>query len=178
MTRLTPYSGSSAQRLTAMINQDNRSTLRLGIDFSFGLPTSFEGEGRNTQVVMTPVPGTRFKGPETVYYKRLTLDSLNRLPEGSVIPVEIPQGAFWIHDILPRINAGLGLSLTPEEVINQYHDEETPTYPLRIDSSKSLAWVDSEFTFIVVREEPAVDVPLTDVIPVNYLSGLEYRELQ
>lgn len=178
MTRLTPYSGLSAQRLTAMINQDNRSSLRLGIDFTLGLPQEFEGEGRNTQVVMTPVPGTRYKGPETVYYKRLALDALNRLPEGSVLPVEIPQGPFWIHDILPQINEGLGLNLTAEEVVNQYHEEEFPSYPLRIDSSKSLAWVDFEFTFVVVRKQSPVDIPLTEVIPNNYLSGLEYREAQ
>ena len=176
MDRLRPYSGLSAYRLTAMINKDNRKSLRLGIDFTFGPPAEFEDEeGRNTQVVITPVFGSRFKGPETVYYKRLSLTALNRLPQGSVLSVAVPPGSFWIHDILPRINEGLGLNLSPGEVVNEFFEDELLAYPLRIDSSVSLTWIDSEFTFVVERETTPVDVPLSEAIPNNYLSGLEYH---
>lgn len=177
MANPKPYGGSSAQRLTAMINRDNQGSLQLGIHFTFGEPSEFLDEyGRNTQVTMTPVPGTHFRGPETIYYKRMSLDVLANLPGGFVQPVLVPRGPIYIHDILPRINAALGVDLEPEEVVDEYFEEELDVYPLRIVNSASLAWVESGFTFAIEREPDSPTIPLLAAIPTNLLSGLQYQE--
>lgn len=179
MANLTPYSGSSAQRLTAVINKDNHKELRLGADFTFGLPIDFEEIEqrvvvRNTQVLLVPVFGTRYH-PEYVFYERLTLQALYDLPEGYIAPVVVPPGSFYIHDILDSINAALGLNLAADEVVNAFFEEELDAYPLHTLNDVCLAWLDSDFTFTVNRDGTSTPIPLTQAIPNNVLSGLIYH---
>jgi len=118
MATQRPYAGSSAERLTALINKDNNSEIREGVDFYFGVPEAYtDTEGRNTQIVLTPIPGRPFNPVQkTVFYKRLELAALSRLPEGMVKTVRIEAVPFSIHEILGALNAALGVDLQPDEV--------------------------------------------------------------
>jgi hypothetical protein len=111
---------------------------------------------------------------EWVFYRRLGLTALDRLSEGFIQPVIIPTTPFRIHDILPQINAALGLDLSPDEVVDQTFFAVQDDYPLRIIEANSLAWFDSDFRFKAVVESPGEEIPLSFAIPNTELNGLFY----
>lgn len=177
MANLTPYRGLSTQRLTAMINQDNRSALRHGVDFTFGQPELFaDNNGRNTRVKLISLKPDRYRD-EWVYYRRLPLTALDRLPSGMVHPVAIASLPFSIHQILPQLNAALGLDLVPSEVQDANFSTPQSDYPLRIVDANSVAWYDSDFHFKAVFPEPPLDMWLSERLPNTQLSGLLYGNL-
>lgn len=174
MATLTPYSGLSTSRLTAMINQDNRSALRYGVDFTFGQLEPFAGNGgRNTRVKLVSLKPQRYRD-EWVYYRRLPLTALDRLPEGTVKPVTIASLPFSIHQILPQLNTALGLDLVPSEVEDAIFSTPQSDYPLRIVDANSVAWHNSDFHFKAVFPEPPVEMWLSERLPNTQLSGLFY----
>lgn len=174
MDHLTPYGGLSTNRLTAMINQDNRSALRYGVDFTFGQPELFAGTGgRNTRVKLVSLKPNRY-WDEWIYYRRLPLTALDRLPEGMVKPVPISSLPFSIHQLLPQINAALGLDLVQEEVEDATFFAPQSDYPLRIVDANSVAWYNSDFHFKAVFPEPPVEMWLSERLPNTQLSGLFY----
>lgn len=173
MAIVKPYSGLSSDRLTELINSDNRSALVEGVDFTYGNPIGYSGPAnRNTQVTITPVSGAKYKGPKDLHYRRLELSVLDNLPPGSVAKVEIPSLPFSIHGILNEINIALGLNLTVDEVHDATFDEKLPEYPLRINEDISLAWLDVDYQFKV--HHIGDNIPLEDVIVFNVLDGLEF----
>lgn len=172
MSDTNPYQGSSAQRLTDLINNDNDTTLVLGSDFTFGPMSVYVDEaGRNTQVALIPGPGTRYKAA-TVHYTRLGIDTLSELPDGSLKAVAVGPTPIVIHDILPQINFALGLTLTVDEVQNNTFGERLDSYDLTIRENASLAWLGSTFQF--AARHPDEPVPIDEVFLITNLSGLEY----
>lgn len=175
MADTTPYVGLSPSRLTELINQDNNSNLQLGVDFTFGAPSGYsDAQGRNTQVTMTPVPGTNWPKPETVHYTRLALTILNDLPVGWVQPVAIPNIPFTLANLLDRINVALGINLTQDEIVNTVYTTPQSSYRLPINESISLAWIDSDYEF--PASLPGGDIPLAQAITNNVLNGLTYLQ--
>jgi hypothetical protein len=173
MDIVTPYAGASEDRLTALINQDNMSQLQLGVDFTFGLPSSYsDAQGRNTQVVITPVPGANYAGPETLHYVRLPLTVLEALPEGFIQTVQIPALPFRLSDLLDSINTALGLNLAADEIVDQQFVYPQTSYPLPINQSLSLAWIDSDYEFPANVENPVIQ--LDSVITQRVLSEMVY----
>lgn len=174
MDGLLPYGGSSITRLTALINKDNSSQIRYGIDFTFTLPESnTQKPGKDTKIFVLPKPSKLYYDkPIPIYYKRLTLTALDRLPEGMVNPVFIPSVPFTIHDILPQINEALGIDLLAKEVVNAEHVEVLPRYPLRIVEGMSVAWIDSDYEFPAVHDR--TEIPLSSIITTTVMSGLTY----
>jgi hypothetical protein len=175
MPTITPYAGLSNNRLTAMINQDNGGNLQEGVDFTYGVPSTIEGNGgRNTTITLTPVPGSQYTAPQNVNYWRLGIDILGNLPEGSLDVVPVPTAPnFSIHSILGYINASLGLMLTPDEVENTVYTESQDTYTLTILPG-SLAWAESSYDFAAAPGDGAV--PLASVVIETALEGLDYVE--
>lgn len=171
----TPYAGSSAQRLTDLINSDNDTTLQLGVDFTFGAPSAYvDASARNTKVTMTPVPGTPWPKPEVIHYTRLALTVLDDLPVGWVKPVLISNMPFTLSDMLAAINEALGLNLTPDEIVNTVFSTVQDSYRLPINNNVSLAWIDSAFTFKPAW--PSGLIPLAWAIKNTVLNGLTYRQ--
>lgn len=169
----TPYAGSSAQRLVALINQDNASNLQLGVDFTFGLPLPYsDAKGRNTQVSLIPSATSKWRSPETIHYTRLSLRVLRELPSGWIQPVLIANAPFSLQDVLDSINSALGINLDIEEIVNVQYDALQATYRLPINEQVSLAWIDSDFVFPAVFAN--VDIPLDTAIAQKALSGLTY----
>lgn len=175
MPTLTPYIGTSVDRLTKMINQDNGKQLQVGVDFTYGTPVTVTSgkDGRNTKVTLTPIPGTKYEkdGPKDVFYWRLGIDALGRLPAGSLDEVQVPNVPFKIHAILPLINQALGLNLLPEEVENTEYTVQADSYTLTIVEG-SLAWKPSSYTF--AAHNTGEDIPLASVVVNTNLNGFEY----
>lgn len=145
MSDQKPYSGTSKDRLTALINQDNNTSLVENVDFTYGIPEVFSGNnGRNTRIKLTPLTGE--KSEAYVNYWRLSITALDQLPDGYIEVVQIPQLPFTIHSVLDAINTALGLDLTPDEVVNETHTEPKTSYPLKIRTG-SFAWLPSTYYF-------------------------------
>lgn len=173
---ITPYAGTSAARLTAMMNSDNAgqsngsqvyTALQLGVDFTFGDPQAYtDSDGRNTEA---PVIVNRpdYQNTDMVQFTRLPLTVLNQLPPSYVDPVLISKVPFKLSDILPAINDALGLDLDVSEIRDQEYDTLQPQYLLPIDSTKSLAWIDSDFQF-------NAKVSLVGLITTTTLNGLYF----
>lgn len=174
MDGLKPYGGSSIARLTALINKDNSSQIQYGVDFTFTLPASnFEKPGKDTKIYVLPKPSKLYyDDPIPIYYKRLSLTALERLPEGMVRSVFIPKVPFTIHEILPQINDALGIAITAKEVVDEEHVEVLPRYPLRIADGLSVAWIDSDYAFPAVHDR--TEIELSTIITTTSLSGLTY----
>ncbi len=147
---ITPYAGTSANRLTALINQTNASELVEGVDFVYSELTVSAKPGFNTAIVLhAKKPG---KGHSTAYYNRLSLDVLNDLPDDMLLPVVIPSYPTSTHRVLDRINRALGLALTEQEVIDEPYASYQELAVLKINGSTgSRAWLESEYLFYVVE---------------------------
>lgn len=148
-----PYAGTSRSRLTLMLNLANGVNRVENVDFTYGNPVVEIDlpHGKNTSVVITPVAGTLFRGPVKLHYDRLSINILDSLPAGSIRPAVIPTAPFWMRQHLDEINAALGLDLLPDEVVNDYVTSTASRYRLRIDGTKSHAWIESHYDFVSVR---------------------------
>ena len=172
MSNPKPYGGTSAARLTALVNRFNASSLVYGLDITFNAPRSYVGENdANTVVTIVPLryPG-RYSAAD-VGYTRLPISALDQLPQGFIKPVQIHSVPFSVHGILPRINEALGLDLVPTEVENIVFEESEDFYTLTIKEG-SLCWLPSS---VVFSAEHVVDVSLSSIITVTVLNGLTYR---
>lgn len=171
MSTLRPYGGTSVARLTTLVNRANRSNLIYGVDFTFGPPTAEDiDEERNTKIEIVPKDTKRYKAAD-VYYQRLPIYVLNLLPEEFIRPIEIPARPFTIHEVLPKINEALGLDLVPEEVEDTAHDGVSESCLLTLKEG-SLTWLPSS---VEVAIRYMVDIPLSSIIQVTVLSGLQYK---
>lgn len=164
--REKPYSGSSRQRLTDLINAVNGESLIEGIDFEYGVMRVGSNQpGSNTRVVLQSKREDRVD--TEVHYTRLGIDVLAHLPPEFIREVVIDELPFSIHKKLDEINESLGLNLVATEVEDIHFQDERDEYPLRIAPNQSLAWRGSEFNFKVRR---ALD--LASTYPNNTLVGL------
>lgn len=168
-----PYAGTSLDRLVGLINSDNESVLALDVDFTISAPQElFHPGGRNSVVTLTPVPGTKYKGPQSVFYRRLGIDAIGRLPANFVKNVIINELPFSIHGILGDINEALGVDLSEDEVTDETFALKQDTYPLNVKQDGSYAWVNSSYNFKV--NWPEDDIDLGVAISVGQLNGLVY----
>lgn len=148
MPNITPYAGKSAQRLVEMINADGNTSYALNTDLTFGAVSPYtDSQGRNSRAVVIPTDASTYPRNEYVRYVRLSLSVLDLVPGNVYEPVQIDMLPFTIHSILDKINAALGLDLEPDEVIDEEHREIASTYPLKIRTGGSLAWLPSVYNF-------------------------------
>lgn len=166
-----PYGGTSVARLTASVNRANRKNLKYGVDITFGAPQEIAIKGRNTQVDVIPLKNTNKFKTAPVYYTRLPIGVISALSAGFRKPVEIYSVPFSIHEILPRINAALGLDLVIEEVENTTYTERQSSYTLTIKEG-SFGWLPSSVEF---EAEQIEGTPLSSILTVTVLNGLHYN---
>lgn len=148
-----PYKGTSVNRLLALINSTLTVPLVLGVDFNFGKLTTLSHPRYNTRIRIKPVNVGQFV-EQDVYYTRLSLDAIGRLPVDERPPVTIRTASFTIHEILADINTALGLDLTPDEVFDTHYSERQDTYRLQVRSGASVAWKPSFYDFAVIHDIP------------------------
>lgn len=157
MSRIKPYQGTSANRLSQLIRNAQMPVLPGNVAFTFGAPKpGTKPVPGATEVVVAATTGKRQDAPVTVNYKRLSVAVLNRLPPGELVPFDPMIFPTTMHAVLPQINAGLGLDLTPEEV----EDAELPSIPINgitiTINESSLAWLPGDYFFLYA---PAADQP-------------------
>lgn len=149
-----PYKGTSVNRLVALINTQAEVALVLGTDFTFGKLTTLSHPRYNTRIRIKPVDQGQYV-EQDVFYTRLSLQAIGRLPAESRPAVIIRQLPFTIHQILPDINITLGLDLTPEEVFDTRFTTREDTYRLQVRSGASVAWAPSYYDFAANHDLPA-----------------------
>lgn len=173
--RITPYSGTSLQRLIELLNRENAVSYVHGTDFTIGLPLGYtDSEGRNTRVLLTVKKPGKLT-PQEVFYRRLNISVLNKLPAGYIKNVYVPKLPFTIHEILPNINEALGLDLTTSEVVNTSYSVRQSKYKLTIRETASLAWI-GNFDFPVTFVKELISLP--SVVVNRHLSGFKYTPPQ
>lgn len=146
MTRIKPYLGTSNERLGNLIRRAQQPVMSSQVSFTYGTPLHVEGgeEGR-TEVEVVAKYNRRTDAPTMVTYNRLSIDALNRLPAGELVPFDPMSFPTTTHGILPQINEAMGLSLVPDEVV----DAPIPVIPpnginLTI-TNQSLAWIPDDY---------------------------------
>ncbi len=140
--RVKPYSGLSVDRLTNLLNTESNTNYVYNSDFVFGNPTPATGPGGQNTIVSVIPTGQR--APSHHLYKRLNINILGDLRgTASVLAVDVGDGNFNIHDILPQINDKLGVDLTTAEVQNTQYSQLDTHYRLTI--TNSLAWLPGSF---------------------------------
>lgn len=154
MPTIAPYAGTSLQRLVALINQNASQPITTPADFTLTRMTALVSGQYNTRIRFKPTSSAFVE--QDLYYQRLSLSALSRLPAGEILPVVVRTMPFTIHSILPALNSALGLDLQPDEVFNSYFDTEQTHYPLQVRANQSLAWIPSSYMFEVDLQVQAV----------------------
>lgn len=179
MSRIKPYQGTSHARLSQLIRSAQNPPLPGGVSFNFGTPeTGARPVPGSTKISVAAQVRARIDPQTTVYYKRLGLDVLNKLPVGEIVPFDPIVFPTTMHAILPQINAGLGLDLSTEEV----DDVLMPSIPvngltIKINAN-SLAWIAGDYFFPYA---PHADQPagrgVTGAIPTDERRRIRVLEL-
>lgn len=143
-----PYKGLSEERLVDMANSDNGTNWKLGEDLEFSsLKVRVSPGGRNTAIEVLPLKPTHKQ--QTLTYTRLPLDVMYSLTRDQLRPVKLESVPFSIHEKLDEINDALGLTLTPEEVVDTTYTEVKGIYELQIaHNTASVAWLQSKYQFV------------------------------
>ena len=139
-TPVTPYKGTSTQRLTDQLNDANRLMLRYGKDFVFVSPQNKPG-ALNTEVVFKPLVFNGLFKEQKLQYTRLDIAVLDNLPAGSIKPVVIEKLPATYAELIPAINKGLGLDLTVDEITDGAVPYDVTKLVLKVNESQSLAWI-------------------------------------
>lgn len=153
-----PYEGTSANRLVALINADNETSLVLGTDFTFGVPSAITGDPDNYNTKITLVAPEESEFVDTpIKYNRLPLSDVEDMFEGG-ISFNIEAFPFSIRENLPLLNAQLNLNLDEDEVEDTIYTEATDdgNYEITV-ADGSLAWVPASsltFTGVPPVEDP------------------------
>lgn len=111
---MTDISMLSKDQVLALVNTQNLGLNLTAEKVTFGVPTAASGEmpERNTELVLTGVPGKGFKNTATILYNRIDLAEFEvQIP--SQIQVE---GDVTIQSILDGFNAFYGANLQLDDV--------------------------------------------------------------
>lgn len=150
-TRITPYAGTSCDRLTEIINNCNPGPdIMEGVDFEY---TEFEpiddNPDYNASILLKSLRKDRSSA--RAYFNRLDLSVLDELPVEMLHSVTMPEFPTYTHLVLDKINEALGLNLTKEEVLNERYIVAQKKLPLRIAGhAASYAWV-GEYYFSIIE---------------------------
>lgn len=162
MSRITPYAGSSLERLCDLLVKANNIDLKHGVDYIFrdmqAIPVGPSGE--NTRIIFVPLVWDGQFAEQEIKYTRLNLDVLTRLPPGSTLPVKLENLPFSMGGMLNEINEALGLNLTPDEIHNDPITGAESHYVLRINEDNSLAWLGSIELKVDVEGRIHLKVPI------------------
>lgn len=159
-----------------LINYDNPGKTISSAVMALGVPLAASGEApvANTTLEVTALPDSGYTGAVTVTYNRLALDGFIAAAgiQGNLI---LPIGdAVNYADLIPEINTALGINLTDADyvdgVIGDWAGTPNETKIIHIPASAD-SYVFLESLTVTMQAE---DIPLSDVITVTTLSGLNY----
>ena len=126
----------------------------------------------NTQAEITAAAGSGYSGSVVVEYNRLDIAGFVDLyyPDGFVIPLG---DSVSLNDVIPEINAGLGINLVEDldfanEPIEEWEGIPNETKEMMVDILTSSKVYIGVLTFTLDGN----DIPLNSVITTTVLSGL------
>lgn len=146
MPRIKPYQGTSHDRLSQLIRNAQQPPLPLEVSFIHGDPRRgpYPGVG-STTLDTRAVTAIHTDIPVAVNYDRLSVEALQRLPAGELLPFDMISFPTWMHDILPKINEAIGLNLSTDEVLD-VELLEIPDNGFTITITEaSVAWLPGEY---------------------------------
>lgn len=161
----------SAELVVALINRENSASLTTSL-VSLGAPTVIVTD-KNTSVVVSAVPGSGYKGTQTVTYNRLDLDDIATT---AGLEPSFPKGdATIISQLIEEFNTLYGVNLVAGD---DFVDGPLPTFTGTLGeehtfeltaAAGSPAYIGT-ITITVVGN----DIDLADVITITELDGLTY----
>jgi hypothetical protein len=112
-----------------------------------------------------------------VFYNRLSMSALERLPTGELVDVSINYLPFTIHGILDEINLALGLALLPHEVFNDAFFTDQYSYRLRL-TEQSLAWLPGSYDFQAIVDIQQGNVRFLETGEIRIEENLDNRLME
>lgn len=109
----TNFNTSARERLMSVIQGNSKYPITAS-DVVVGAPVAVTENGRNTKLIITAAPESRFIYKRTLFYNRLSLQAFIGVP---VVELVVPN-ALTTHDLLDVIRTTLDLMLLPEDVID------------------------------------------------------------
>jgi len=159
-----------------LINFDNPGKTISSTVMGLGVPQAATGQNpvANTTLEVSALPNSGYTGEVAVNYNRLALDGFIAAA-GITGALEIPVGdAAKFADLIDEINTALGINLTADDYIDgdigDWEGTPNETKIIQIPADAD-SYVFLESLSVTLTAE---DIPLSDVITVTTLSGLNY----
>lgn len=115
MPHVSNLNQSSTQVMCDLINYNNDTTFTpTHLNFTLAQAGDVGDVGYNSKVLVRGITGSGFRNQVTVKYNRLDIHTLH--------PTSVPtprNGAVSHWDLIPVINAALGIQLTVSDVVDQ-----------------------------------------------------------
>lgn len=171
---VSDFSQNPDQIVLDLINHDNSSALTLEL-VELGLPLLSGMPEANTELEVTAVSGSGYKGSVTVAYNRLDIQDFVPIMVGDTLV--LPTGdAENYSDLIGEINVALGINLTESDYVDGPigewdgipNETKTIVIPMSADS-----WVFTNSLTLTLESE---DILLSEVIVNTILSGLNLPE--
>lgn len=165
------------QIILDMVNAKSGAGFTLATFDWAGLPV-VEATGKNTSLTLTAVPGSGYKNSRVIRYTRLHLQTAIGDPfvaSGAGRDLIFSIGdAKKITDMIPELNARLGINLTGDDFVDAdlptFTGELNETHPVQIVAkADSLPYIGS--ITITLKAE---DIDLATAIPDVDMDGLTY----
>lgn len=148
-------------KLFKLINKENNTSLDPA-QFDISLPTAYTNPlypDINTQVRITPLPGTGYQGAVTIYYRRTDFKDLFKLFHYEINPID----AIYLSEIIPELNNAFGIDILRSD----YIDVELPAYLVNYPDRQRIAtitaqtnsyfYIGSNDIILGPRSEPFID---------------------
>lgn len=128
------YTKPEHQVLIDLIRKDNAGKVLTINQVRFGTPTPHTPEApilRNTMIVATAQPESRYSGSQAFYYDRVNISDFPR-PFITSLTFQIEDEETTV-DLIPKINERLGVNLSVESVIvDELPEGSEANIPFRI----------------------------------------------
>lgn len=175
MSHVSDFTKDARSIITDLINFDNPD-LQLSADMvDYSNPIPMTGNYRNTDLTVTPRPGSGYTGSTSVFYDRLDITQFATEVYGDDIVIGIGESTRLSH-VIPQINLLLGINLTDRD----YVDVDLPTFgdipnqEIPVDlviRPASLIYLGK----LTIRLKANL-VMLNEVVAITYLLGLNLPE--
>lgn len=168
-THITDFTKTEDQIVLDLINHDNESNLSL-LQVTIGQPLASVDPARVAAQIVA-IPNSGYKDQVEISYRRINL--ADYVAQAHPAGIVFQQGsATTLVEMLPEINTALGTNIPSSSIVDKSLPEwlgtpnENHTVSLEINSSSKV--FEGQFSFLLDGN----DIPLSSIVTVNVLSGL------
>lgn len=176
MSHVSDFTKDARSIITDLINFDNPD-LQLPADMvDYSNPIPMTGNYRNTDLTVTPRPGSGYTGSTNVFYDRLDITAFALTVNGMEDIVFDALEHSRLSHLIPQLNLLLGINLTDAD----YVDIDLPSFNdiPNEELSVTVAIRPSSLIYIgnLTIKIKANPIMLNEVVAITYLTGLQYPE--